>query len=90
MTDGIYVKYLVAIIPHLVEEAEEDDDDINEEEQDDISWDELARDDEGSSSQLSASAQAPPGPTPTPAQLGEDARTEATDANSDTPSGALA
>jgi hypothetical protein len=42
------------------EEAEEDDDDdVDEEEEDDIPWDELAHDDEGSSSQLSASAQVP-------------------------------
>jgi hypothetical protein len=40
------------------EELEEDDndDDVNDEEEDDIPWDELARNDEGSSTLPSASA----------------------------------
>jgi hypothetical protein len=53
------------------EEVELEDDDYNdddeEEEEDNIPWDELARDDEGLSSQLTAPAQVPPGSTPAPA-----------------------
>jgi hypothetical protein len=50
-------------------ELEDDDynDDDEEEEEDNIPWDELARDDEGLSSQLTAPAQVPPGSTPAPA-----------------------
>jgi hypothetical protein len=72
------------------EVEEEDDDDDEEEEGDDIPWDELAHDDEGSSSQPTALAQVPPDPTPTLAQEGADVRIEATRADCHTPVGAPA
>jgi hypothetical protein len=64
-----------------------DDGDGDEEEEDDIPWDELARDDEGSSSQSSMSAQVPPALRP-PRRSRVDACMEATDADRDTLLGA--
>jgi hypothetical protein len=69
-------------------EDDDNDDNINDEEEDDIPWDELARNDEGSSTLPSASAQNPPGPMPAPTQQWEDARTEAMNVDRDTPLGA--
>jgi hypothetical protein len=48
-------------------------------------WDELARNNEGSSSQPSTSWQVPPSPTPAPMPQGEDARMEVMDAGRNTP-----
>jgi hypothetical protein len=69
----------------VVDDDDDDDNDVDEDdEEDDIPWNEVARDDEGSSSQPLTLAHVPPSPTPTPTLQGEDAHAKATDVGCDT------